>query len=650
MAATPQDEPDVEPAAGEGTDLPAQRAYRSRRRPDAGARTKADPQDEDEDDEGDEGEDEADEVEPLTYSGREVGRAVRDLWHFFKPHLASRRGPMALLVAGLLLETTFNVAFPLSLKYLLDEVLEEGELQTLVTILAVLGLFGLVVSVAAIAYERLNAQLCGAISSEIRHRLFAHLQHVSLAFYGRTQSGRVLSRFSGDMESVDDVLMHGADWGALPFFELIAAIGLLFFLSPPMALLALLIFPLTFVGPRLFAPRAIEASYDVRRSIAAEIGVVTENVAAQPVVRAFSLQQTSIGWFRARNDRVRHSIVRARFLDSLVERSISISVLLLHLIVFGTGAVLAFDGTISVGTFVAFEAVFWDLSYNISYVTQFIPTLIEGSGAVRHINELLDEPERASDPPDALPAPRLSHEIRFENAAFGYGAGGRQIEGLSWTIPAGSRVAVVGESGSGKSTLLALLMRLYEPDDGRITLDGVDLTRMSRASLREQMGVVFQDNVLFAATIRENIRLGRQGATDAEVEAAARQAEIHRYIMSLPGGYDTEVGERGNTLSGGQRQRLAIARALIRDPAILLLDEATSALDPATEASILKTLARVSRGRTLVTVTHRLRSVEDYDQIAVMQDGRIVEYGSHGELVKIKGAYARLRSRQGRAK
>jgi ATP-binding cassette subfamily B protein len=262
---------------------------------------------------------------------------------------------------------------------------------------------------------------------------------------------------------------------------------------------------------------------------------------------------------------------------------------------------------------------------------------------VRHIQELLDEPTPGADRPGAPDLPRVSHDISFERVTFQYeGSQTPVLDNLSLKLDVGKTIAIVGPSGSGKSTLLNLILRLYVPDEGRVTIDGVDIRKVTRESLRRSMAVVFQENMLFNMSIRENIRLGKEGATDKEVEEAARKAEIHRYIMSLPQKYNTPVGERGDTLSGGQRQRIAIARAIVRDPSILLLDEATSALDQTTEAAINKTLMKLAKGRTMLFSTHRLTSVVDMDEIIVISGGRAIERGSHAELLAANGMYRQL--------
>ncbi|HEY0235182.1 MAG TPA: ABC transporter ATP-binding protein, partial [Afipia sp.] len=404
-----------------------------------------------------------------------------------------------------------------------------------------------------------------------------------------------------------------------------------------------LVFPVTLIGPRILTPKAVQANYDQKVSEASILGVVQENIATQMVVKAFGLQRGALGWFTFRNNSARRSMADATFLSTMVERTVTISVLLLHLVVLGIGAYLATKGQISVGTFVTFESAFWEISYNIAHLMHFIPVAISAAASVRHMEELLDEPTRGADRPGAPDLPRITNNITFERVGFSYeGSDTKVLDGLTLKLDVGKNIAIVGPSGSGKSTLLNLILRLYLPTEGRVTIDGVDIRKVTRDSLRASMAVVFQENMLFSMSIRENIRLGKEGATDAEVEAAAKKAEIHRHIMSLPQKYDTQVGERGDTLSGGQRQRIAIARAMVRNPSVLLLDEATSALDQTTEAAINRTLLKVAKGRTMIWSTHRLTSVVDMDEIIVIAGGKAIERGSHEELLKQGGAYRKL--------
>ena len=269
-----------------------------------------------------------------------------------------------------------------------------------------------------------------------------------------------------------------------------------------------------------------------------------------------------------------------------------------------------------------FESAFWEVSYNIAHIMHFIPVSIQSAAAVRHIQELLDEPTRGADRPGAPDLPRISNDITFDRVTFQYeGSQTPVLDNLSLKLNVGKTIAIVGPSGSSRRAA-HLILRLYVPDEGRVAIDGVDIRKVTRKSLRKSMAVVFQENMLFSMSIRENIRLGKEGATDKEVEEPARRAEIRRYIMSLPQKSDTPVGERGDTLSGGQRQRIAIARAIVRNPSVLLLDEATSALDQTTEAAINKTLLKLAKGRTMIFSTHRLTSVVEMDEIIVISGGK----------------------------
>ena len=578
-----------------------------------------------EDDKIEDDEEDEDEIPDLAHG---LG-ALRPVFTFLRPYYRQRGPVLALLALGVLAETSYNVAFPLSLKYLIDDALLKQDHEALVWILIVLGVLAVVISTVAICVEYLNARLAAAILRDIRHSLFDHLQTLSLHFYSRTTAGEVISRFSTDLAEVEGAVRYWLGMGLTPALELIIAVALLFYLNWPLAMAAMLIWPLTLIGPRIFSPRAVAATYRKKQLEAETLNIVQENVLAQPVIKVFGLQAIARAWLRRRSVPLAASSVQVNFLSAMVERSVATAVLLLHLVILGFGAWLAFHKRITIGTLVTFESVFWELSYNIGYISQFFPEVMQAAGSIRHMTELFDEKPRINDAPDAIALPRLQREIVFDRVSFGYNGTDRHLSNLSFRIPRGSRAAIVGPSGSGKSTILNLILRLYEPVEGSVCIDGYDLRKVTRESLLSQIAIVFQESFLFHTTIRENIRLGRTDASDADVEAAARAAEIHDFIESQPLGYDTNAGERGSLMSGGQRQRIAIARALVRDPAILLLDEATSALDHTTETAILATLRRAAAGRTVISVTHRLSSAVDADLVLVMAGGELVEAGGH---------------------
>jgi ATP-binding cassette subfamily B protein len=650
MAPKPPSSDDRNPASADDPELEKKLAVATAPGPAAGSKAAAAPDDDDEDVEDDELEldDDDDDEDLVVFTAKEAAGALSTIFAFVKPILVNYKKLLVFVGFGVLVETLFNVIMPLSLKFLIDDALGEEDFQALYKILGVLAVAGIVTSIIAVWYERWDARLAACVISDVRTRLFEHVQNLPSSYFAKTKRGEILSRFSIDLSAFEGSIKSFANSAALPFLELIAGIILMLFLNWQLAAVALLVFPITLIGPRILTPKAVQANYEQKLNESALLGMVQENVAAQAVVKAFSLQRRTLGWFTMRNQDVRIKTASAVFLSTMVERTVTISVLLLHLVVLAIGAYLATKGQITIGTFVTFESAFWEVSYNIAHLMHFIPVSIQSAAAVRHIQELLDEPTRGADRPGAPDLPRISNDISFDRVTFAYeGSQNPVLDNLSLKLNAGKRIAIVGPSGSGKSTLLNLILRLYVPDEGRVTIDGVDIRRVTRESLRRGMAVVFQENMLFNMSIRENIRLGKEGASDEEVTEAAKKAEIHRYIMSLPQKYDTPVGERGDTLSGGQRQRIAIARAIIRNPSVLLLDEATSALDQTTEAAINRTLLKVAEGRTMIWSTHRLTSVVEMDEIIVISGGKAIERGSHAKLLAANGVYRKLWDDQG---
>jgi ATP-binding cassette subfamily B protein len=312
----------------------------------------------------------------------------------------------------------------------------------------------------------------------------------------------------------------------------------------------------------------------------------------------------------------------------------------------GVGTFLTLQGQLSVGSLIAFFELVWFMVTAVEEFAKIVPRFQQAAAGMRRVQELLAERADVTDATDAKPLPPLAHAIRFDNVSFGYGGSDSILTDVNLTIPARRSVAIVGPSGCGKTTMLGLLMRLHDASTGSVTFDGWDVRGVTQASLRAQIGVVLQESGLFNLTVRESIRLGRPDATDEEVEAAARDADMHDTVRRLPQGYETPVGERGVRLSGGQRQRIALARALVRRSPILILDEPTSALDAESEAAVLATLDRLALDRTVVLVTHRLASVANFDQIIVLDDGRVVERGTHEELLALNGTYSRVWQRQ----
>jgi ATP-binding cassette subfamily B protein len=571
---------------------------------------------------------------------------LRTFFHALGPFLRPRAGVLALVGLVLLAEIAFNAALPFSFKFIVDDAILKNDGRLLALIIAGLAVAAIAVSLLGLLRDWLYAKAMAQTVAAIRFRMYSHLQNQSLGYFSRSQSGDLLARFSGDLNVVETALASAVAWAVIPLLDVISHSILLAVLDWRLALLALLVCPIIVLGPRVFTPRASRASTERREMEGGVLARIQENLAAQPVVQALTLQQRLIAQFSQHNDALADSTRRGSYLGSLVERSAGSGILLMQVAITGIGAWRVYAGHMSLGELVAFQALFVTLSYSLMYVAQYIPNLIQAAGGMARVSEILGEPSQVQDAPDARTLPRFAQEIRFEGVRFGYREGARNLDQVSLGIRRGQSVAFVGPSGSGKSTIVNLLMRFFDPGQGAVRYDGHDIRTVTQESLRANIGLVFQESFLFNIALRENIRLGRPDATDAQVEQAARGAEIHDFIMGLPQGYDTPAGERGGYLSGGQRQRIGIARALLRDPPILILDEATSALDPATEAAIGATLQRIARDRTVISVTHRLGSVTGCDCIFVMEQGRVAQSGTHAQLLAQGGLYASLVSKQ----
>jgi len=371
------------------------------------------------------------------------------------------------------------------------------------------------------------------------------------------------------------------------------------------------------------------------------MSTLEESIAAHAVIKAFDLQGIMLAGFGRRLAILFRSTVRSSLLSGLQGTSLSGSGSILLIIAIASGATLAVRGQLSVGGLVAIFDLLWFIVNNLHVLSKVVPPIQRAAGGMRRIQEVLDAPEDVVDAPGAQPLPPFARAIEFRDVSFRYGDKSASLTDVTTTIGAGESVMVVGPSGSGKSTLLGLLLRLHDPTGGTILVDGRDLRMATQVSFRTQIGVVFQDSFLFDLTLRENIRLGRPDASDADVEAAAREAGIHDFIAALPAGYDTLAGGGGGSaLSGGERQRVALARALVRRPAILLLDEPASALDAQAEAALNRTLEQIARGRTVIAVTHRL--TPSSARLLVFSGGRLVEDGRHDQLLALGGVYAEL--------
>jgi ATP-binding cassette subfamily B protein len=550
----------------------------------------------------------------------------RMLFNLLRPYT----GPCALVFAGMLVELAFTSAMPLGFRALIDTAIVPHDTTLLAKILVALVALGLMAAIAGVGRDYVYAKVSARVLADLRLKMFARLNELSTSYFVKSSAGDAVSRFTADAGTVE---------GAV-------GTGLLFALEWRLALVVVVAMPLGIIAPRVFARRAATASYKRKNHEGRAAAAVQEAFSTHAVIKTYHLGDLVTGRFKKLLDEVLKSSVELGLAAALVERSAEIALLLIELAVVTTGAVLAFQGTLSVGSLVAFHALYKNLADYATQLVWAVPSFVQASGGLRRIDELLSHPDAVVESPSAEPLDRLANRIALDDVTFSYTGGRPNLDRVSLGIAKGESVALVGASGSGKSTVLNLVMRFYDPSNGKVTFDGKDLRSASRESLYAQTAAVFQETVLFDTTILDNIKMGKLDATKEEIVAAAKAAEIHDVIEAMPQGYDTPVGERGGRLSGGQRQRIAIARAILRDPAILLLDEATSALDPETESQINETLARLGKERTVVSVTHRLASCASADRIVVFDRGQVLEEGAHEALLDKKGAYYNLWMKQ----
>jgi ATP-binding cassette subfamily B protein len=549
------------------------------------------------------------------------------------------------ILAIVVLEMVLNALVPLAFKLLIDTILPDRNVRLLVLVTVAMGAAVMVVTVAGVARDSMYARLVSKVVGDLRMKLYEHLQRLSMDFFGRMRLGDILGRFTSDLTSVETAL-RAVTWGVMPVFDIVITTALLFALDWRLALMAMLVWPLASVGPWLLTPRSEDVAFTLKEQLGGAMSTAQAHLGAPALIKAFGLEPWSRWVFGEQDRALTRGSARGAFLGALIERSANTGILVLWVGIFGVGAWLAFQGTTTIGTLAAFQALFITLSYAIYNVVQFAPYAVQANGGMRRIDEVLSARPTVVDAGDAEAAPLLQHGIEFRGVGFSYTGERKDLDGVSLTIPRGASVALVGASGSGKSTLLNLLLRFYDPTEGSLLLDGRDLRGFAAASWRAQLGVVFQEPLLFDASVRENVRCGRWTATEADVRDAIEAAGASDFVNHLPGGLDAAVGERGSALSGGQRQRLAIARAIVRDPAVLVLDEATSALDLSTETAVNEVFRRLGEGRTVISVTHRLASVVDFDRIFVLERGRLVEQGRHQELLGMDGVYAELWKKQ----
>ena len=563
---------------------------------------------------------------------------LKRFFAFYKPH----KKLFIIDTICAFLVSACNLVYPMIAKNIINIYVPDKKLQLLVVWCVVLLAVYLVKALLTYVIQYWGHLLGVRIQGDMRRAMFAHLQKLPFTYFDNNKTGAIMSRMINDLFNISELAHHGPEDMFMSVISIVGAFVMLATINIYLTLIVFVFIPVLLLFAVRNRKRMNSSFMQMRREEASVNADIETTVSGVRVTKAYGSEDYVQGRFdRANNNyqKARGSAYKAMGIFGAGMGFISD---FLYLAVLLAGGLFFYYSIIDTGEFAAYILFISMLLTPIRTIVTLYEEIQSGSTGFRRFCEIMDEPEER-DAEDAVTLGEVKGDIEFKNVEFSY-AGKEEdvLEGVSFSIPHGKTTALVGGSGGGKSTICHLILHFYELSGGEITLDGIDIAKIRRSSLREKIGIVAQDVFIFDGSVKENIAFGKADASEEEIVEAAKRANIHDYIVSLPEGYDTWVGERGVQLSGGQRQRISIARAFLKNPPILILDEATSALDNITETQIQLALNELSEGRTVVAVAHRLSTIRSADQIVVIERGKIVEKGTHEELVQAGGRYAEM--------
>lgn len=551
-------------------------------------------------------------------------------------------------VISAILSVASSLIGPYLIGRTIDHMVGKGavEFDEVFRLLTVLGLVYAAGSLFGWLLAYLTNRLAYQTVNDLRGELFSKMNVLPLKYHDNHPQGDSISRFVNDMDAVSDGLLQGFSTLLTGVVTIVGAIGLMLYTSPLMTLVVLLSAPATYYVAKFITTRSQQLFRDQARILGSLNGYVEEMVGGQKVVQAFHYEDRSYAGFTARNEELYQTGVKSQFYSSLSNPTTRLVNNVTYSIIAMIGSVTVILSKITVGDLSSFLIYANLFAKPFNEITGVITQLQSATASAQRIFQVLDEPAESPDPADAPKLPPGQGTITFRHVKFAYQPERPLISDFSLVVPPGTRIAIVGQTGAGKTTLVNLLMRFYDVDAGEILIDGININRMTRDSLRRKFGMVLQDTWLFGGTVRDNIAYGKPDASEEEVIAAAKAANAHGFIKRLPQGYDTVISGSGDSLSQGQKQLLTIARVMLVDPPMLILDEATSSIDTLTEIRIQQAFLKMMEGRTSFVIAHRLSTIREADLILYIKDGDVVESGSHEELLASGGYYAGLYNSQ----
>jgi ABC-type multidrug transport system fused ATPase/permease subunit len=574
------------------------------------------------------------------------------------------RGTLVFIFLAMLVETAMSLASPWPLKIIIDSVVghhkltpwlerfigplpdDSARLHVAVLAAAAFVVIAVIGAVASYIDNYYTENVGQWVAHDLRMRMYHHLQRLSLGYYGTHDTGTILSTLTTDIQTIQGFASSSTLSIMVDLLTIICMLGLMFWLNWDFTLIAIAITPFLLLFVARFKKAVKSATKEVRKEQSKIVAVAQQGLESMQVVKAFGQEKTQEALLQDVSQATVGAALKARSIKALLSPVVNVVVAICTAIVLWRGAILILAHSMTVGELTVYLAYLSKFFKPVKDLATTTNAVAQASVGVERIREILDTDTVIADDPDGLEPETLKGGIDFDHISFGYDPEHPILTDLSLKIKPGEFVGIVGPTGSGKSTVVSLIPRFYDTQSGTVLVDGQDVRKYKLKNLRDQIGYVLQDTVLFRGTIFENIAFGRPGATKEEVIAAAKLANAHDFIMAMPLGYDTPVGDRGLTLSGGQRQRIGIARVMIRNSPILLLDEPTAALDSESEKLVIDALEKLMKGKTVIAIAHRLSTIRDADQIAVIKDGVVAENGTHDELMARNGLYAELHRTQ----